>query len=131
MQISLRPHHLLCLQGYRGANYNKSQIIHWDLVSRLLKEYPHTDILILNGKDDLCAKCPAAQIGENKKILCLDKNVNDLDNKVQELLGLVSGKTYKYGALIKDLNKNMTRQTHEKWCSLCMWWKKGLCRDSF
>ncbi len=129
MQISLRPHHLLCLKGYRGFNYNTTHKTNWGLISNLLKEYPEADILIVKGQDDLCKKCPAQLI--NKQSRCRETAVDNLDSNVQNLLKLAAGKIYKYGDIMKDLESQMTQEQHRTWCSFCAWWKKGLCKDSF
>lgn len=129
MTIALRPHHFLCLQGYKGYNYNQTQISSWDAISKQLNENPDTDILILESKDDLCKKCP--NDGVQSKTTCLEKNVSALDKKVQDLLGLVTGQIYKYSDILKKLHEIMTPEKHAELCSECAWWKKGLCHDSF
>ena len=129
MTIALRPHHFLCLPGYKGYNYNKEQVSSWDTISKQLNENPDTDILILGSKDDLCKKCP--NDGVQSKATCLEKNVSALDKKVQDLLGLVTGQVYKYSNILKKLHEVMTPEKHAELCSGCAWWKKGLCHDTF
>jgi len=129
MIISLRPHHFLCLKGYKGHNYSNAQAKYWNLVSEILKDYPQTDIFIQKGKDDLCGNCPS-EIFKNK-FSCFEENVNKLDDKVKDILGIVSGTTYKFSEIKEKLYKKMTPERHKNLCSLCTWWQKGLCRDSF
>lgn len=129
MKISLRPHHFLCIQGYKGLNYSNAQTVNWSSISYLLKNNPQTDIVILNGKDDLCKQCPSELI--KHRAYCKENVVNGLDNKVSELLGIVVGHIYKYSEIQDKLNKFMTHQKHKELCSECAWWKKGLCKDSF
>ena len=129
MKISLRPHHLLCLKGYKGLNYNQSQVRNWSEISSKLKENPDIDILIVSGRDDLCENCPA--ILPEYRILCKEFIVNNLDKNIQAMLGLVTGQVYKYKELIENLEKNMNYERHKKFCETCAWWKKGLCQDSF
>ena len=129
MQISLRPHHLLCLKGYKGLNYSNSHKTSWNLISNLLKEYPDSDILIVKGKDDLCKKCPAQIL--NNKSNCRENSVDSLDQNVKKLIGVVTNRVYKYSDIVNNLNKKMTYERHKQWCSFCAWWKKGLCHDSF
>ena len=38
--IALRPHHFLCLPGYKGYNYNQSAKTSWDIISKQLRENP-------------------------------------------------------------------------------------------
>ncbi len=129
MKILLRPHHLLCLKGYKGLNYSKSSIKNWNSISNYLEKYPETDILIVNAKDDLCKKCPAAKF--NLKSRCISYSVNNIDNKVKDLLQISENCMYKFSEIKTKLIKVITAQKQEELCHDCAWWKKGLCRDSF
>lgn len=129
MKISLRPHHFLCLQGYKGLNYSKSQANSWSKISKQLGKHPDTDILIIDGSDDLCKECPA--ILQEKKSRCINETVKKLDKNVADILGLVKGQIYKYSDILDKIKMNFTKEKHEQLCSDCAWWRKGLCRDSF
>ena len=129
MKISLRPHHFLCIKGYKGLNYNEVQAANWKNVALLLKNNPQTDIFIMNGRDDVCKQCPSEII--KHKAYCKENVVSGLDNQVADFLGILSGKVYKYSEISEKLNKKMTLQKHKEFCSECCWWKKGLCKDSF
>ena len=129
MKISLRPPHFLCLQGYKGLNYSKSQANSWSKISKQLDKNPDADILIIDGNDDLCKKCPA--ILQEKKSRCINETVKKLDKDVADILGLVKGQIYKYSDILDKIKMNFTKKKHEQLCSDCAWWKKGLCRDSF
>ena len=126
--LGLRPHHFLCLPGYKGYNYNQAQVNSWDTISKQLKENPDTDILILSGKDDLCKKCPNDGTGT---AICKDNAVNELDKKVQDLIGVETGKTYKFSEIMRRMKLAVTPEIHENLCSGCTWWRHGLCRDTF
>ena len=128
MTIGLRPHHFLCLPGYKGYNYNQAQVNSWDTISNQLKSNPDTDILILSGKDDLCKKCPNDGTGT---AVCRDNSVNELDKKVQFLIGIETGKKYKFSEIMKRMQWVMTPEIHKSLCSGCSWWQKGLCHDTF
>lgn len=129
MNINIRPHHLLCIQGYKGYNYNSVQQRYWNYVTKIIKQNPETDIFIYKGADDLCKNCPG--VGRENGFVCNDGGVRDLDEKVESFLGIVSGQVYKYKDLLEILSQKMTTQTHESLCKMCAWWKKGLCHDSF
>lgn len=128
MKISLRPHHLLCLKGYKGLNYSSIQVKHWSTISEKLKNSPDADILIVRGKDDLCQNCPATA---KDTTFCKEFIVKILDRNIQSILGITAGEIYKYTELLKKLEQNMNYEKHEKLCQTCSWWKKGLCHDSF
>ena len=129
MIISLRPHHFLCLKGYKGHSYNNVHTAYWGIISKILKDNPQTDILIQKGKDDLCTNCPSEIFKD--KARCISSNVNKLDDKVINILKIKTGTQYKFSELQNKLDKIMTKDLHKKLCSSCAWWQKGLCRDSF
>ena len=129
MKITLRPHHFLCLQGYKGQNYSKTQANSWSKISQKLEQNPDADILIAGSSDDLCKKCPA--LLKNEKSRCIEQSVNQLDSKVAEILDITKGEIYKYSEILEKIKKVFTKEKHEQLCSDCAWWIKGLCRDSF
>lgn len=129
MKIELRPHHFLCLQGYKGQNYNKEQVKSWDYISNLLKNDSDIDVFIKSGKDDLCQNCAISANTTGSS--CYENSVKTLDKKVEELLNIESGKTYRYWDVVQKANEKITPQKHEELCERCFWWLKGLCRNSF
>lgn len=128
MTIGLRPHHFLCLPGYKGNNYNQNQVSSWNKISKQLRDNPDTDILIISGKDELCSKCPNT---ESKNSSCREKAVSELDNKVKFLTGIETGKTYKFSEIMRRMKWVMTPEIHKELCSECAWWKNGMCHDTF
>ena len=128
MSIGLRPHHFLCLQGYKGYNYNQTQKNSWDKISTYLNQHPDTDIVILSGKDDLCKKCPNDGSGSTS---CREDNVSKLDEKVKNLICIETGKTYKYSDILNRVKQTITKDIHENLCKTCAWWQKGMCKDTF
>ena len=56
--IHLRPHHLLCLQAFRGKGYSESFVKKMTEVHAMLRENPKLEIRLAEGADDLCAACP-------------------------------------------------------------------------
>lgn len=129
--ITLRPHHFLCLQGYRGYNYSTTQVGVWDKVANVLKENPDTIISIGKGKDSLCKTCPASKNFNRSFFICIEQNIQELDNKVKSILGLRTNQRMKYSTVVKKLKEKFTKEKHEELCSKCFWWQKGLCHDSF
>ena len=129
MKILLRPHHLLCLKGYKGLNYNKQQVRNWSAISEILNKNSDVDVVIVNGKDDLCKNCPAKS--PKHEYVCKESAVNALDKKVQLMLGLVIGQVYNFKNLMRAIENYMDCNKHLLLCKTCAWWKKGLCIDSF
>ena len=123
--ISLRPHHLLCIQNYRGHGYSEAFQQRMKAILDVLRQSPGSGlppiprIRIAEGADDLCAACPH----------CLDGQCNSdkpavFDGLVSERMGLETGCMLN----MEDLqDPKMTLQLLEECCPGCTW--LGLCRE--
>ena len=56
--IYLRPHHLLCTQGYSGKGYSEGFVSHMNEVVDELRNRPGTKITLTFSTDTLCSCCP-------------------------------------------------------------------------
>lgn len=89
-KIRLRPHHLICLNFFVDKGYNEAFT---DNMNIIYQEYLTKEIIIVEGKDDLCQSCPnllnedcqspkAKRYDENIKTVC---NMLTID-KIKELI---------------------------------------------
>lgn len=139
--VRLRPHHLLCLQNFRGNGYSPAFIEKMTEVSGLLgfrsvsaepsEEKPdsaakkplsgHCCILLTEGSDDLCESCPN----------CLeDQCSSDKPALFDQLVLQASG--YKYGQLLTGGLENagfplMSPELLKACCPGCQWF--SLCME--
>ena len=60
--IVLRPHHLLCTQGYSGHGYDDAFVEHMNDVVHQLREVPGTRIHLTFSTDTLCSCCPNSNV---------------------------------------------------------------------
>ncbi|WP_027624441.1 DUF1284 domain-containing protein [Clostridium lundense] len=124
--ITLRPHHILCFQGYIGKGYSKSFIDNMNIVVAKLKEDPSINIKLTPYADDVCKKCPhkVKNVGctSNNKVLSMDKKVMDYLN--------LDFKIYSYKYLLNRLQHNITIEAFNDICSSCEWCKYGLCHEA-
>ena len=56
--IKLRPHHLLCTQGYSGKGYSDDFVENMDKIVDYLRNNEDAKIMLKFGDDDLCSRCP-------------------------------------------------------------------------
>ena len=85
MSIVLRPHHLLCTQGYSGHGYSEAFVEHMNDVVHQLREVPGTKIQLTFSTDTLCSCCPN-KLGTD---LCdTQEKVKRYDRKTVEYFGL-------------------------------------------
>ena len=97
--IVLRPHHLLCTQGYSGHGYDDAFVEHMNDVVHQLREVPGTQIHLTFSTDTLCSCCPN-KLGED---LCdTQEKVKRYDRKTVEYFGLEE-KDYVYQDLIRAI----------------------------
>jgi hypothetical protein len=123
--IHLRPHHLMCIQNYRGHGYSEAFQQRMETILDVLRQRPGSglppipQIRIAEGADDLCAACPHCL--EEK---CESDKPAVFDGLVSERMGLETGCMLN----MEDLqNTEMTLQLLEECCPGCSW--LGLCRE--
>lgn len=127
--IKLRPHHLLCTQGYSGKGYDNDFVSNMDKVVHTLRTEPGTKIKLEFYTDDLCADCPN-KLGEN---LCKSQSkVDHFDGKTVEYFHLEE-KEYLYQEIIDEIDSQMTEEMLEEICGNCEWFaisscKKNICK---
>ena len=121
--MELRPHHLLCMQGYRGKGYDSEFVNNMDRVTAFLSENPDYRIRIKEGCDVLCSECP--NMTEEGKCTTQDF-VSFLDRSVTECLGIKEGE-YSYGDAADQINRRLTKEVYYNICGSCQWFRNGIC----
>lgn len=123
--LILRPHHLLCTQGYSGNGYSPEFVEHMnDVVERL--RHGDDRIKITFSTDTLCSCCPN-KLGENK---CVSQDkVKWFDDKVIEYFG-IEEKEYRYREIIKEIDRKMTDGIMDDICMRCSWYPVSACRKN-
>lgn len=121
--IRLRPHHILCIENFKGEGYDNRFIKNMYSIIYDLKSKDNEKIKIVFGKDSICEKCPNKTISN----LCLtQEKVQDIDNKMIKIFNLKQ-KVYKYNELLCYIKNNMTLEKFNYICNECEWRKKGIC----
>ena len=86
--IRLRPHHLLCTQGYSGRGYSTEFVQNMSAIVHSLRNVPGTRIRLVFGSDSLCAHCPHHTADD----LCeAQEKVSRFDRKTVEYFDLHEG----------------------------------------
>lgn len=87
--ISLRGHHLICLQFFRGEGYTGEFVVNLnDVLERMAEE----GVVVVSGADDVCGACPNLSADR----ACLDPGeaqIAQLDSLACETLGVTVGDT--------------------------------------
>lgn len=123
--MRLRPHHLLCTQGYSGKGYSDDFVQNMTALTNRLRSENSTTIDIVFSTDDICEKCPN-MTGVD---LCKDNyKVKRFDNKMIEYFGLEE-KSYIYQDIVDEIDSKMTESMLEDICFGCNWYPVSACRE--
>mgnify|MGYP003925695405 CR=1 FL=1 len=120
--VKLRPHHLLCIEGFKGLGYSKDFVDNMkNVISDLLKS---GKVSIIKGVDDICRKCP--YLDGNACNNTYGRSVNDMDEIVVNKLGLIENTIEDYYK-IKEKIYNVFRKKDDLYgiCDKCSW--KDVC----
>ena len=123
MKLTLRGHHLLCLQGFQGYGYDNNFIKNMSYINDLRKS-KNTTISITNTPDDICKSCPNLKNG-----ICKDKKQNTEIIKMDDEIISKIDTTKEYNALnLFNAIRNIfnTKKSVKYICSYCSWHEKCL-----
>jgi len=122
--MKLRPHHLLCTQGFNGKGYSADFVKNMTDITNILRNIPDAVVEIVFSTDDICEKCPK-KIGED---LCeRNDKVKRIDRKVVNYFG-IEEKSYIYQKITSEINAKMTSLMMEDICGDCSWYPVSACR---
>ncbi|MCL2555804.1 MAG: DUF1284 domain-containing protein [Firmicutes bacterium] len=123
--IKLRPHHLLCLQGFSGKGYSTKFIENMAFIKQALSEQ-EAMIDLKFSSDDICAKCPHLI---SKDLCQIADTVKTKDNKVIKYFDLTQ-KLYNFNDLITQIKQKITPSILADICSDCAWYDNSHCRKN-
>lgn len=120
--LLLRPHHLLCLQNYRGRGYSESFTDGMNAVALRLRTQPETLVRITEGADTLCRSCPNRRGRE-----CLSCRPALFDKNVRQTFQIRNGNIMSWKEaeeIIAPLTGGKIRQL----CPSCQW--QNICLEA-
>jgi len=124
--MKLRPHHLLCTQGYSGKGYDEDFVRNMTAITNYLRNDENAVVDIVFSTDDICAKCPR-MLGID---LCKDNaKVKLLDKKVKDYF-CIEETQYVYKDIVSKINSQMTNAMMDNVCSDCAWYPVSACRKN-
>ena len=123
--MDLRPHHLLCTQGYSGKGYSDEFVENMNRVTEKLRGSEPVTVHLTCSTDVLCADCPN-MLGTD---LCsTNEKVKRYDRKVMEYFQLEE-KDYIYQELVERIREEMTPEMLADICDGCSWYPVSACRE--
>ncbi len=123
--MDLRPHHLLCTQGYGGKGYSGEFVENMNRLTDRLRSGEPVSIRLKFSTDDLCTYCPH-MLGED---FCrTNEKVKRFDRKVVEYFHLEE-KEYIYQELVEKIRKEITPEMLADICAGCSWYPVSACKE--
>lgn len=122
--LHLRPHHINCIFFYKGLGYNEEFSDKMNLIQKMLKEYPNTEIKLTKRCDELCKVCPNKKLEGSCKS---EENILKLDNNTLSEYKLQEDKNYVFNELVNNIYMNFDEHKFYKICKECEWYKQGVC----
>ncbi len=125
--IKLRPHHLLCTQGYSGKGYSDDFVSNMDSVTNKLRNDRNVKVEIVFSTDSLGSKCPSKV---SNGVCKSDNKVLRFDTGVINALNLKEG-VYSYQELISRLDEYLSSGVGDERlraiCGDCEWYPVSAC----
>lgn len=125
--IKLRPHHLLCTQGYSGKGYTNVFVSNMNKVIKKLRSDRDVKIEITFSTDSLCSKCPS-KVADG--VCKSDDKVLRFDTGVINALDMKEG-VYSYQELISRLDEYLSSGVEDERlkaiCGDCEWYPVSAC----
>lgn len=123
--LRLRPHHLLCIQNYRGHGYSIDFHQKMTAVIESLQSPSGAEVFLARGADDLCGSCPHCRYSS-----CESDNPDRFDALVCAQIQAAPGDTFIW-KLSPGTGKSpvpaVTKDLLEKCCCGCSWF--DLCLE--
>lgn len=124
--LKLRPHHLMCTQGYSGKGYDDRFVSKMNEITSALRSDGNTKFNLIFGADDICSCCPRMQ--DNG--VCMDiEKVQSLDEKMIRYFNLKE-QEYIYSEIIAEIKNTITGDMMDDICSCCEWYSISSCKKN-
>ena len=113
----IRPHHLLCLQFFEGKGYSEEFVENMTEIHRTLHSENPT-VIITEGVDDLCRKCPNSENGKCVK----ESSICENDNRTLEALNIKVNDRMKWNSINSEVKeKILDKHLVKDVCRTCRW----------
>lgn len=120
--MTLRPHHLFCVQGYWGKGYDERFRETMGRIADLLRQDPDTPVTVVDGPDEICGCCPHLLKGRCTWDEAGEASVREHDAALMRALHLADRDTVS----IREVNDRLARDPDalrvvSHYCSTCPW----------
>jgi uncharacterized protein len=128
MEILLRAHHILCIQGFRGEGYSEKFVANFASIVEQLNTYKDTQVKLIAGPDDICYCCPhLGAEGCYRSGNAAERVSQKMDTRVLDILGLNPGITLSWEEILQQLRAKIGAKELVHICWSCPWLFYNYC----
>jgi len=125
--LRMRPHNLLCLQGWEGMGYSPRFTATMNAIHAHLQQYPQTLVTLVEGPDQLCEVCPLLQEGSCWHDAMEEGWITAQDARTLARLALPAGATHPWATLETAIAAAFAGPDLASHCAHCRWQPLGVC----
>jgi hypothetical protein len=130
MGITLRAHHTLCIQGFRGKGYSAEFVANFAAIVQELSRNKALPVKLLAEPDDICSHCPYLQAeGCYRNGKEAEKISQSMDKQVLSKLGLYPGIELPWANVIQLIKTRIAPKDLLDICKYCPWLSFGYCSE--
>jgi len=125
--VVLRPHNILCLQGWQGMGYSPLFTANMDRVHGQLRTDPSTLVTLQTGPDVLCGACPLDTFQGCQHDVFENGWITAHDGNTLGRTGLTDGETYPWAVIETAIARAFRGADLATFCHQCRWQALGVC----
>jgi hypothetical protein len=120
----IRPHHLLCIQGFRGQGYSPTFIANLSRIKEYFEAAPDAPVELVHGVDEICDYCPHLDSNDCTRP---GQKVSELDRMALERMKLSAGMTESWSFFVDAICEHIDTAKMDEVCHGCNWIDLGFC----
>lgn len=125
--LQLRPHNILCLQGWQGMGYSPEFTLNMDRIWHHLQDHPETLVVLAPGPDQLCRACPLNGPAGCQHDVAEGQWITAHDSATLARTGLAFYQPYPWQHIEHTIARSFTGAMLAGFCARCAWQPLGVC----
>ncbi len=118
--ILMRGHHFICLHFFSGEGYSRDFV---ENLYAIVERTKNEKILIVEGADDICKKCPFLINGACKN----EEEISEMDKNALQLLNFKVADTFLWDEIKRKLH-HIFNQWYSIYCISCSYF--NICSNN-
>lgn len=122
--LTLRGHHLICLQFFSGEGYDEAFVRN---LKDVLQRAENEDVEVCDGVDDVCGKCSYIKDNKCQYNEDADEKIKEMDEMALKILRIEQGVKIRWQD-VKEKIPAIFPQWYSNYCYECDW--LGVCEKN-